>query len=104
MDPETKHATCDSPTHRIISKAFATMSNESRCDSRHKLIRRSTRYVEDVGYAPKRISDMQIIKIRNKDVDYMCLECSSDIPTSMKDYCCSFNIATSIDRKFHCCK
>ena len=71
IDKDTKFTNFDSSIHSLMPEAITKMANESRRDSGYRLISRCVRHVTDLGHAPKRISDVKIIKMSYQHVAYV---------------------------------
>ena len=66
-------------------------------DVGYRLLHRCFRRITDTGHAPKKISDVHLVKIILNNKTHMCLEFSCDVLASHKSQYCGSKIIISCD-------
>ena len=86
IDPSVNYVSFETPEYDLIPSIVTDIVCNSRRDSGYFLL--CVRHVTDTQCAPKRLSDIKLIKINHdNNNDYLCLEWSSDVSDSFKDQC-----------------
>ena len=103
IDPDEKHAAFDSPICSLMPSAAAEIAYLSQRYSGFRLMHRCVRRMTDTKHAPKRMSDIKMFTMIERNYEVLHFEWSSNVPSSTTHQLCHFKSTASSDGKLQCC-